>query len=114
MKAIYTLVSCAVILLGCVFVVDSLSSWGNFAVIAASAGWAVVLTGLLHLLVALDRHRGEAVRWLAIASGGVLIALVVSGWVFASFARQWPEISSVVFVAAAVALAMFRGHSNTV
>jgi hypothetical protein len=113
MKRTYTVVSSGVILLGCGFVVDSLASWDNFAVIAASAGWAVAVTGLLHGLVALDRHGCEAVRWLAVASGGILIVLVVSGWIFASFAREWPEVSSVVFLAAATVLAVFRRAEAT-
>jgi hypothetical protein len=69
MRTIYALISSALVLLGCVFVADSFRSSDNLAVIAASAGWAGAMTGLLHLLVALGRHGGEAVRWLAVASG---------------------------------------------
>ena len=92
MKAVYTLVSCVLVLVGCGFVVDSLANWDNFAVVAASAGWAIALTGLLHALVALGLSDGS-LRWVAAVSSAILVALVVSGWMFASFAREWPEIT---------------------
>lgn len=98
--------SSAIILLGGVFVIDSLLSWDNFAVVSDIAGWAVAVTGVLHLFIALGGHGGKPVRWLAASSGIILVVLVVSGWVFASFGRDWPEIASVALLAIAITLAM--------
>lgn len=108
MMSAYAIVSSGVVLLGAVFLVDSLTSWDNFAVVAAITGWAVVVTGILHMLVALGRHGGEPIRWLAIASASIVVVLVVCGWVFASFGRDWPEIASVVLMVVANALGTAR------
>ena len=73
------------ILLGGGFVLDSLEPGDSLAVVAAIAGWALVITGALHLSVALGRVAQGALRGLAVASGAALIVLVVSDWTFASF-----------------------------
>ena len=108
MKIIHVLVSLSVVLLGCGFLIDSAGDWDDFAVVAAIAGWAVIVTGALHLLVALERAGNDGVFWLAIASGLVLTALVVCGWTFATFASEWPEVSTVVLLVAATGLSVSR------
>lgn len=106
MKTLYTLVSSAIILLGGLFVIDSLASWDSFAVVSASAGWAVTVTGILHLFIALGGRSDKPVLWLAVLSGSLLVVLVICGWVFASFAFDWPEVVTVVFTVSATILAL--------
>ena len=108
MKTIYLWISLAVIVLGSGFVIDNLEGWDSFSVVAAIAGWTVILTGLLHLFVALGRETGDAVRWLAAASGTIVTVLVVLGWTMASFARDWPEVSTVILLVTATVLAVAR------
>jgi hypothetical protein len=111
MKTAYMVISLALVLLGCGFMVDSLADWSNYAVVGASGGWAITLTGLLHLLVALGRTTGAVVCRLAVASSAVLLFLLVSGWAFASFASEWPEVGLAVLLAIAAVFAIVRGRS---
>ena len=112
MKLAYRFVACIVVLIGCVFIVDSLSNWDNYAVVGASGGWAVALTGLLHLLVAFSVTENTATRWLAVTSSLILLSFLASGWLFASFAKEWPEISTAVSLLLASVFAMAIGQSG--
>jgi hypothetical protein len=107
-KTLHASISIAVVLLGLGYVVDALDGWDSFAVVALIAGWAVTVTGVLHLLVALGRAGNDAVYWLAVTSGVVLMATVVAGWTLATFAREWPEVGTVSLLAVATALGIVR------
>lgn len=110
MKIAHILTSFVVVILGMGFIVDSAADWDNFAVIAIIAGWAVTMTGVLHLLVALDREGSGVMVWLAVASSLMITIVVVLGWTFATFSREWPEVSAVSFLMVASVLSMTTRH----
>lgn len=116
MNLAYKITSSIVVLVGFAFIVDNLSSWDSFAVVGASGGWAVALTGLLHVLVAFGITKDAASRRLAVVSSLILLSFVASGWIFASFAMEWPEITAAATLFLSGVLAMTtgrRGESNT-
>ncbi|TDI98939.1 MAG: hypothetical protein E2O76_07285 [Caldithrix sp.] len=112
MKLAYKFVSSIIVLVGFVFILDSLTSWDSFAVVGASGGWAVAMTGLLHLQVAIGVTRNAAIRWLAVASSLILLSFGVSGWLFASFANEWLELTAAATLLLASVFAITTSRSG--